>query len=247
MHNATKIVLILLFVITSMVLAEYPAGYFYFIFREDTFCVYPVITDSVIESEWFDYGSASLHTGLEVPFESHSFFFYNPYSGNIGFVVQHNIDVYGTSNATCSLYIDNLPTGTSLAISDDAHEFNLSRYPQGQWHWWYNTDGGAIYIPRDEWQYRAIYTYGGIDPIHRFCFLSGDEGEETIYLDTVHVGEFDTLYLGHGFLQILPYPSDSIWHDITSIERDTVIDVLIRNSGETIDTLYVNGANHSNP
>ena len=227
--------------------AEYPAGYFYAIFDGDTFCVKPVITDSVIESEWFDYGSASLHTGLEVPFESHYFFFYNPFTGNIGFVAQHNIDEIGTADATCSLYLDDLPDGCTLAISDDPGEFQLTRYPQGQWHWWFNTDGGAFFIPRDEWQFSLRAYYGSTDPIRVLYFLSGDIGDDRIFLDSVVVGEEYSLTVGHGFLQLIPLPDDSIFIDCAPLFSDTTFTVLFRNSGETIDTLHIYGASHTNP
>ena len=131
----TKIGLYFVFLLFfSAVLAEYPSGYFYAIFREDTFCIKPVITDSVTEAEWFNYTSSSIHTGLETAYETHFFFFYNPMTGNIGFVIQHNIDETGTDDATCILYLDGIPFACSLAISDDPGEFDLSAYPQGNWH-----------------------------------------------------------------------------------------------------------------
>ena len=225
----------------------YPEGYFYAIFRGDTFCVEPVITDSVTEAAWFDYTSSSMHTGYEAAYESHIFFFYNPFSGNIGFVVQHNIDVIGTADATCLLYLDGLPVGCSLAMSDDAGEFDLTAYPQGNWHWWDNTDGGAFYIPRDEWQFQIRSNFGSTDPIKRYYFLSGHEGEDAIYLDTVYIDQEDTVVVGHGFLELLPHPSDSIWVDSVWFASDTLIEIPVSNSDETIDTLYVTGADNTDP
>ncbi|MCD6502282.1 hypothetical protein J7L01_06735 [bacterium] len=236
-----------LILVAMAALAEYPSGYFYAIYDGDTFCVKPVITDSVIESAWFDYASASLHTGLEVPFESHYLFFYNPLTGNIGFLMQHNIDEIGTADATCQLYLDDLPAGCTLAISDDPSEFQLGRYPQGQWHWWYNTDGGAFFIPRDEWQFGLRAFYGSSDPIRVLYFVSGDYGGDRIFLDSVVVGDEYDITVGHGFLQLIPYPDDSITIDCTPLYEDTTFEISFRNSGETVDTLRLSGASHTNP
>ncbi|MCK5833138.1 hypothetical protein KAH81_05645 [bacterium] len=234
-----------LLIISFAALAEYPAGYFYAIYESDTFCVKPVITDSIIESEWFDYASASLHTGLEVPFESHTFFFYNPLTGNIGYVIQHNIDVIGTADATCNFYLDSLPDSCTIAISDDPGEFRMTRYPQGQWHWWYNTDGGAFYIPRSEWQFSHRAIFGSTDPIKILYFVSGHIGEDRIFLDSVSVGiEYD-LRVGHGFLQLIPIPDDSIFIDCVEPFTEKNIEIRMRNSTETIDTLFVYGAAHT--
>ena len=226
--------------------ADYPAGYFYAIFRGDTFCVYPVITDSITEASWFDYTSASMHTGYETAYESHFFFFYNPLTGNIGMVTQHNIDAGGTSDATCILYLDGLPSGCTLAMSDDAGEFSLSAYPQGNWHWWDNTDGGAFYIPRSEWQYTIRVTYGSTDPIRSFWFLSGDDGSDRIYLDTVYTGQEDTLVVGHGFLQLLTFIDEADFDSINIGDVDT-FRYPICNSDETIDTLRFGEMDISHP
>jgi len=238
---------LLVVLIAPALMAEYPAGYFYFIFRGDTFCVEPVITDSVTESAWFDYTSSSMHTGHEVPYESHMFFFYNPLSGNIGYLIQHNIDVIGTADATCSLWIDFEPPGCSLAMSDDGGEFDLTDYPQGHWAWWNNTDGGAFFIPRDEWQFRIRTNFGSIDPIKSLWFISGDDGSEKIYLDTVYINQEDTLYVGHGFLQLLPFPDDTFYFDSVMVGTDTIIEIAVHNSDETIDTLSCTGASHTDP
>ncbi len=224
----------------------YPAGYFYFIYRGDTVCVEPVITDSTTEAEWFDFSSASMHTGLETAYETHMFFFYNPYSGNIGMVYQHNIDEVGTSDATGLLYLDGLPSGCSVALSDDAGEFNLSAYPQGDWAWWNNTDGCAWYIPRDEWQFTMRMQWGSIDPIRSYWFLSGAEGDDRIRLDTVYIDQEDSIIVGHGFLQALHY-GDPDYDDSVLVGTSTTYGIPFCNSDETIDTLRVGSINHTDP
>ncbi|MCD6417235.1 hypothetical protein J7M00_00425 [bacterium] len=241
----TSIFLILILSV-CFIWADYPSGYFYAIFRGDTFCVYPVITDSITEASWFDYSSASMHTGFETEYESHFFFFYNPLTGNIGMVIQHNIDEGGTADATCVLYLDGLPSGSTLAMSDDAGEFDLSAYPQGNWHWWDNTDGGALYIPRSEWQYTIRFTFGSTDPIRSYWFISGDDGSDRIYLDTVYIDQEDTLIVGHGFLQLLTFIDEADFDSVNLGDVDT-FHYPICNSDETIDTLRIGSMSLSYP
>ncbi|RKZ35266.1 hypothetical protein DRQ33_00020 [bacterium] len=246
MHNKFIFTLLLLLSISGFLWAEYPAGYFYAIFRGDTFCLEPVITDSVTEAEWFDYTSASMHTGFETEYETHFFFFYNPMTGNIGFVVQHNIDEFGTTDATCILYLDGLPSGCSLAMSDDSGEFDLSAYPQGNWHWWDNTDGGAFYIPRDEWQFTLRTTFGSIDPIRSMWFISGNDGSDEIYIDTVIIDQEDTILVGHGFLQLLTFV-DTIGFDSLNVHSADTFLFPVCNSDETIDTLRIGSITNNHP
>ena len=241
-----KATIFLISVVISVIFAEYPSGYFYAIFRNDTFCVKPVITDSTTEAAWFDYTSASMHTGFETAYESHFFFFYNPMTGNIGFVIQHNIDETGTADATCILYLDDIPPACSLAMSDDAGEFDLTAYPQGNWHWWVNTDGGAFYIPRDEWQFTLRATYGSTDPIRSIWFISDDDGSDRIRLDTVYVGQEDTLIVGHGFLQLLTFV-DSLDFDSVNVHTTDTLHYPVCNSDETSDTLIITSITLNHP
>ncbi|MCD6595814.1 hypothetical protein J7L68_09115, partial [bacterium] len=241
-----KVSIYLLLFLVSAIFAEYPSGYFYAIFRGDTFCVQPIITDSTTEAAWFDYTSASMHTGFETAFESHFFFFYNPMTGNIGFVIQHNIDEIGTADATCIVYLDDIPSACSLAMSDDAGEFDLTAYPQGNWHWWDNTDGGAFYIPRDEWQFTIRTTYGSTDPILSIWFISGDDGSARIRLDTVYIDQEDTLIVGHGFLQLLAFV-DSLDFDSVNVYTTDTLHYPVCNSDETIDTLIISGVSLNHP
>lgn len=220
----------------------YPAGYFYIIQGSDTFCVEPYLVDAATESLWFSYSSASMHTGVEEAYKSKAFFFYNPHSGNMGILVVHNVDVTGTTDAWCQMYFIDLPAGSELAVSDDPGEFDLSSWPQGDWEWWNNTDGGAAYLPRAEWKFAIDHHWGGPDPITSWWFLSDSVGSEEIPL-SMAVG--DTLYLGHGFLQLLPYPSDHITLDSVTTGIDTVIEIVVHNSDETIDTLRLSGVDNT--
>ncbi len=222
----------------------YPAGYFYIIQGSDTFCVEPYLVDAVTESTWFAYSSASMHTGVEEAYKSKAFFFYNPHTGNMGILVVHNIDVTGTTDASCQMYFIDLPVGSELAVSDDPGEFDLSSWPQGDWEWWNNTDGGAAYLPRAEWKFAIDHHWGGLDPITSWWFLSDSVGSEEIPL-SMTVG--DTLYLGHGFLQLLPYPSDHITLDSVTAGADSTLEIVVHNSDETSDTLYIGGVDNSDP
>ncbi len=237
----------------------YPEGYFYIIQGSDTFCVEPYLVDAVTESLWFSYSSSSMHTGVEEAYKSKAFFYYNSATGRMGLLVVHNIDDIGTTNATCEMYFIDLPLGTEFAVSDDpshahtlstgrpcgsAQEFNLDCWPQGGWQWGSNTDGGGMYLPRAEWKFSIHHTWGGTDPITSWWFLSGDAGDEEIPL-SMTLG--DTLYLGHGFLELLPYPTDYIFIDSVTTGIDTTIEIVVHNSDETIDTLYIGGIDNTDP
>ncbi len=247
----------------------YPAGYFYIIQNDDTVCVEPVLVSQATEDEWFKYTSASTHTGFEKPKQTRSFFFYNPNTGNMGFFVVHNID-NGPSDGWCKMYFFGLPDSTKWAHSDDnpdntyvsycservfidsmdvfcppgvrRYEFNLDLWPQGCWHWWSNTDAGACYLPRTEWKFAIDHYWDrrAAACITKWRFVSGT-------LDTVEIelsmNEGDTLYLAHGFLQLLT--ADSIVIPICT--GDATFDVDIKNSHETVDTLHIYDLTHSNP
>ncbi|MBN2541810.1 hypothetical protein JXI42_03005 [bacterium] len=237
----------------------YPAGYFYIEQNGVSHCVKPIIVTEEIESLWFSYYSSSMHTGMEEPYKSKVFFFYNRYTGSMGALFVHNIDATGTSNATCDMYFIDLPESSEVAVSDDpSHvhtgstgracgspvELDIDCWPQGGWYWTSNTDGGAFYLPRAEWKFTIDHYWGGTDPITSWWFVSGGEDTTEIPL-SMEVG--DTLLLGHGFLQLLPFPDDSIWLDCIRTGTDTTISIIFQNCDETIDTLDVTGATHSNP
>ncbi len=216
----------LLFLLPLVLFAQ--EGFFYYIFRGDTVCVEPIVIDTETESEWFSYGSASIHTGFEEPYETHFYLFYNTTTDNSGMAIVHNEDIGGTASASCNLYMEDLPFGTSLTISDDpshahggstgrpcgsAQEFDLACWPQGGWYWGSNTDGGAFYYPAtDEWEMSFRYTFGGSDPIKSTWFISGATGADIHRLDTVYVGNEDTLYVGHAtyYLSVDPTEIDTI-------------------------------------
>jgi len=256
-----SIAIFLLSFCASLLWAQYPAGYFYIIFRGDTICVRPVITDSTTEAEWFDYASSSMHTGHESPYETHYFFFYNPMTGNLGLVMQHNIDEGGTANATCNLWLDGLPAGCTFAMSDDmshghsgstgrpcgsAQEFNMSCYPQGGWYWLDNTDGGAFYLPREEFEFPFRTVFGGTDPIQNVYFLSGDFGEDRIYLHYIILGDEDTVIVGHNFQGILTM-TDTFDIGCLTLGSVETLHVSVCNSDETSDTFHFGSITPPNP
>ena len=77
-------------------------------------------------------------------------------------------------------------------------------------------------------------------------FLSGDDGSDRIYLDTVITGQEDTIVVGHGFLELLTFV-DSIWFDSTNIYTADTFHFPVCNSDETADTLYITGVTLSHP
>jgi len=227
----------------------YPSGYFYFYQGGDTMCVYPITVDAPVEELWYDYQSASTHTGYQEPYKSKIFFYYNPWTGNMGMAIIHNEDEVGTSDASCDMYLVGLPDGCVKAFSDDANEFDLTDWPQGHWHWWYNTDGGAFYIPRAEWGYAIDHHWGGSDPIKSWWFISAlGPGSPYITEYQLSMTEGDTLFVGHGFLEMFPTAGyDEIWLDDIMIGTEIQFRVEVYNSGETGLTLEVYDAEHSNP
>ncbi|MCK5833872.1 hypothetical protein KAH81_09430 [bacterium] len=240
-----RALLIILFISISL-FAEYPDGYFFIVYDGDTICVEPVITDSTTEAEWFDYDSWSMHTGYENGHESKLLFFYNPFSGNIGFLATHNVDGSGSWQGSCRMWLDGLPSATYRLFSDDEWEFDLGDYPQGYWLWVFNSDGGAILIPREEWTFNAKLRFGGLDPTDDLYFLSGDLGSTRIHLADVSTSHDYNITLGHRFLELLGYPSDSVV-GYAVMGESAFIDVGVANSDETVDTLSISGATHTNP
>jgi len=241
--------LFLLIICSGALWAQYPAGYFYIIFRGETLCVRPVIVDAATEEEWFNYTGFSCHTGFETAYETHYFFFYNPTTGNMGLIIQHNVADSGTEYCTSSLYLDGLPAGCTFAMSDGPNhphpgsigrpcgspqEFDLDCYPQGGWSWRTETDGGAFYCPREEFEFSMRSIYGGDDIIQRLYFLSGDAGEDRIFLKYIWADDEDTVIVGHDFQGLLDIPY--INEFCVALESQDTIRIPVCNNDETSDT-----------
>lgn len=113
-------------------------------------------TDALVRprtvQQFYDYRSASSHTGLEVVQESRIYLFADANTGRLSLVLTHGIDFDGTGisqpNSTVEMDIAGLPPGTGVDVTDDApSEFFLGMTPGtafGRWSFNRNSDGGAL-------------------------------------------------------------------------------------------------------
>jgi cysteine-rich repeat protein len=99
--------------------------------------------------DFYDYFSASSHTGLEAVRTSRLFFFRNTLNGVTSLVVHHGID-QGTSgvtqpNAKVQMLFAGLPMGTFVGISDDGMELSqVGGIASAKWKFDKNSDGGVL-------------------------------------------------------------------------------------------------------
>jgi len=99
---------------------------------------------------FYDYFSASSHTGFEEVSESRLYLYADATTGRLSLVLTHGID-QGTSgqsqpSAAVNMSIAGIPGGWSVDVSDDPGEF-VKTGPgtaQGKWTFQNNSDGGVI-------------------------------------------------------------------------------------------------------
>ena len=110
-------------------------------------------------ASFYDYFSASSHTGFEAPWESKLFLYRDTTTGELSLFFTHNIDRdtsgIATGNGAVTLDLDGVPPGAYVAQSDDPPggpggpgggigELDLGTNPEGRWNYRDNTDGGVI-------------------------------------------------------------------------------------------------------
>ncbi len=112
-------------------------------------------TDAIVRpktvQQFYDYRSASSHTGLEAVGESRIYLFADANTGRLSLVLTHGIDFDGTglsqAQSEVELDITGLPAGTGVDVTDDApNEFFLGANGTafGRWTFNRNSDGGAL-------------------------------------------------------------------------------------------------------
>ncbi|MFO0595291.1 MAG: DUF4215 domain-containing protein [Myxococcaceae bacterium] len=114
-------------------------------------------TDALVRkqtvAQFYDYRSASSHTGLEKIGESRIYLFANALTGSLSLVTTHGIDFTGPGTAqpmsTVNFDITGLPPGAAVEVADDTpSEFFLgpsgSGTAFGRWSFNQNSDGGAL-------------------------------------------------------------------------------------------------------
>jgi PKD repeat protein len=115
----------------------------------------PAVESTLSPTAFYNYYSASAHTGFELPYQSFVYLYrdIDDPSNEVSLFIVHDIDgdigpPYGSPNAQSRMDLSGIPSGAYLAQSDDPGEFKINHpsagLAQGRWHWWYNTDGGAI-------------------------------------------------------------------------------------------------------
>jgi cysteine-rich repeat protein len=123
-----------------------------FLLIQDTLVrpVVPVVRPLSPEA-FYDYFSASAHTGFEATATSRFFLYNDATSGSLGLVTLHGIDSQTSGheqpNSSVRQIFSGLPTGTFVAAADDSpKEFDLvdPTNAQGNWHFHNNSDGGAL-------------------------------------------------------------------------------------------------------
>lgn len=101
--------------------------------------------------QFYDYRSASSHTGFEVLGESRIYLYVNANTGRLSLVLTHGIDFVagGPAQPTSRVEMDvaGLPVGTGVDVVDDTMgEFFLGPGGTafGRWNFERNSDGGAL-------------------------------------------------------------------------------------------------------
>lgn len=125
----------------------------YYVYYDTIYDGTPIQTGDDVVS-FYDYRSASGHTGYEEVGKSTVFLFYDPQGGALSLVTLSGIDADGggpsQGRGHVSQTFSGLPDGTSILIADDhPDEFDYIGAHEilGNWNFHDNTDGGVIGLP----------------------------------------------------------------------------------------------------
>lgn len=121
-------------------------------------------------SAFYSYTSASAHTPYVEAYASVFFLYADTNSMSLYLVFHFNIDEGGSPDASTSVGIQGIPAGASVVVSDDPGfnpEFDIAQYPQGQFNYFLNTDGGVLGpLPTNvNWAMKVDAVHGGPDPM----------------------------------------------------------------------------------
>jgi len=125
---------------------------------------------------FYDYFSVSAHTPFVEAYASVLFLYYDTAAGTLHLVFHFNIDDGGSPDAEATVGLSGIPAGSTVEFSDDPGEFALSRFPQGQFHYFTNTDGGVLGpIPANvSWTMTADVAHFGVDPMRAQRWIDWD-------------------------------------------------------------------------
>ena len=139
---------------------------------------YPVDPVAAAQSviSYYDYWSVSAHTPYVEPYASVLFLYTDATTGALYLVIHFNVDAGGSPDAETNVEILGIPAGATAALSDDPGEFRLNRFPQGQFHYWDNTDGGVLGpLPTaTSWAMKVDASHFGVDPMRSQKWVDGD-------------------------------------------------------------------------
>jgi hypothetical protein len=154
------------------------------------------------DAVYYDYWSASAHTEFVEPFVSKIYLYTNTLTGELSFLMHHNIDSntaprIGSSNAQVTFDFTGLPAGVTKAQGDDGNELDLTRAVEGIWHFWYNTDGGVIgdFPTSSGWSFTIDPIFAGPEPMTSWVYVDGDGSE--ISLDMTQQVTISHVYQDH--------------------------------------------------
>jgi parallel beta-helix repeat protein len=141
----------------------------------NSWIIEPVIRDQSIVN-FYDYRSASSHTGFEEPYISKIYLYQCNISGELGLIIHHHEDGKAGSGSV-KMNLQDIPPDASVVVADDyPSEFSLTREPEGNWAYGENTDGGAITLPlNNSWSISVIPDF--ITGINAWQFVNGDGSE----------------------------------------------------------------------
>jgi cysteine-rich repeat protein len=106
-------------------------------------------TDALVKKQnvvaFYDYYSASSHTGFEAPGESRTYMFIDGNTGRLHLVVTHGED-NNQPPSKVNMDISGIPAGFTVDVSDDPGEFVATgpTTASGRWTFNSNSDGGVI-------------------------------------------------------------------------------------------------------
>ena len=119
----------------------------------------PAVEQPMSAAAFYDYRSASSHTGFERRGRSLLFLYRNLNDDELALIITHGIDDLGQpadqrqpANSHVIMDLEGVPPQAVVTQSDDnGNEFSLSREPEGDWRFVNNTDGGVLSnLPVDE-------------------------------------------------------------------------------------------------
>ncbi len=129
---------------------------------------------------FYDYYSASAHTPFVEAYASVLFLYRATGSGTLYLVFHFNIDDGGSPDAETTVGLTGVPGGAGAVLSDDpgqggGAEFFMGRFPQGQFHYFLNTDGGVLGpLPTTTaWSVSADVNHFGPDPMRSQKWVDG--------------------------------------------------------------------------